>query len=91
MWLADSIERLLTVKELFKLIMQAILLYVAEKWLALTLPACLLLVYFVQKVYLRTSRQLRFLELESRATLFSSFLESVSVTLMYQKQPTHVS
>ncbi|TVY68841.1 ABC transporter FUM19 [Lachnellula suecica] len=60
-----------------KLIVQAILLFIAQKWLAASLPACVVLVYIVQKVYLRTSRQLRFLELESRAGIFSSFLESV--------------
>lgn len=37
----------------------------------------MLFVYVVQKVYLRTSRQLRILELESRAGVFSNFLESV--------------
>lgn len=37
----------------------------------------MVVVYVVQKVYLRTSRQLRFIELESRAAVFSSFLESV--------------
>ncbi|KAL2070753.1 hypothetical protein VTL71DRAFT_13779 [Oculimacula yallundae] len=35
------------------------------------------LVYFNQKFYLRTSRQLRFLELESQAAVFSSYLESL--------------
>jgi ATP-binding cassette subfamily C (CFTR/MRP) protein 1 len=59
--------------------MQATLLFIAQKWLALSLPACMLVLYIVQKVYLRTSRQLRFLELESRAAVFSSFLETVSV------------
>lgn len=59
--------------------MQIILLCVAEKWLALSLPACVLLVYMVQKAYLRTSRQLRFLELESRAAVFSNFLETVRI------------
>ncbi|KAH1335782.1 hypothetical protein KXV68_005239 [Aspergillus fumigatus] len=43
----------------------------------MSLPACMLLVYVVQKVYLRTSRQLRFLELESRAGVFLNFLECV--------------
>lgn len=60
--------------------MQIILLCVAEKWLALSLPACVLLVYVIQKAYLRTSRQLRFLELESRAEVFSNFLETVRIT-----------
>ncbi|TVY43016.1 ABC transporter [Lachnellula occidentalis] len=61
----------------FKLLMQIVLLFIAQKWLTMSLPACMLIVYIVQKVYLRTSRQLRFLELESRAGVFSSFLESV--------------
>lgn len=59
--------------------MQIILLCVAEKWLALSLPACVLLVYIVQKAYVRTSRQLRFLELESRAGVISNFLETVRI------------
>jgi hypothetical protein len=57
--------------------MQIILLCMAEKWLALPVPVCMLVVYAIQKVYLRTSRQLRFLELESRAGVFLSFLECV--------------
>ncbi|KAF8851871.1 putative ABC transporter [Acephala macrosclerotiorum] len=63
--------------QIFKLVMQAVLLFVAQKYLAMSLPACMVVVWIVQKVYLRTSRQLRFLELESRAAVFSSFLESV--------------
>ncbi|KAI5860382.1 putative ABC transporter [Durotheca rogersii] len=65
-----------TTNQIFKLLMQAALLLMAQKYLALSLPACVVLVYVIQKVYLRTSRQLRFLELESRAAVFSSFLES---------------
>ncbi|KAF7180682.1 hypothetical protein CNMCM7691_009973 [Aspergillus felis] len=65
------------VTQIFKLLMQIILLCMAEKWLAVSLPACMLLVYVVQRVYLRTSRQLRFLELESRAGVFLSFLECI--------------
>ncbi|KAI1763558.1 putative ABC transporter [Hypoxylon sp. FL1150] len=63
--------------QIYKLFMQIILLFTAQKWLALSLPICMLVVYIVQKVYLRTSRQLRFLELESRAAVFSNFLETV--------------
>ena len=58
--------------------MQIIVLFMAQRWLSLSLPMCAAILYVVQKIYLRTSRQLRFLELESRATVFSSFLESVS-------------
>ena len=70
---------MLTISETFKLLMQIVLLFIAQKWLTMSLPGCMLIVYVIQKVYLRTSRQLRFLELESRAGVFSSFLESVSV------------
>ncbi|KAI1293173.1 putative ABC transporter [Xylaria venustula] len=63
--------------QILKLLMQIIVLCMAEKWLVVYLPACTLLVYIVQKVYLRTSRQLRFLELQSQAGVFSNFLESI--------------
>ncbi|POR33873.1 Uncharacterized protein TPAR_05932 [Tolypocladium paradoxum] len=43
----------------------------------MSLPLCMVAVYFVQRAYLRTSRQLRVLELESQAALYSSFLETV--------------
>ncbi|KAI0189383.1 putative ABC transporter [Xylaria flabelliformis] len=65
------------VTQIFKLLMQIVLLCVAGKWLVLSLPICMAVVYVVQKVYLQTSRQLRFLELEARAGVFSSFLESI--------------
>jgi len=72
--------------EIFKLIIQIIVFCMAEKWLALSLPPFILLIYVVQKVYLRTSRQLRLLELESKAGVFSSFLESVgAIWLMKMK------
>lgn len=57
--------------------MQAIILIAVQYLLALTLPFCAVVIYIVQKVYLRTSRQLRFLELESRSAVYSSFLETV--------------
>ncbi|KAI1179905.1 putative ABC transporter [Nemania sp. FL0916] len=65
------------VTQVLKLVMQVILLCIAQKWLAVSLPVCGLVLYVVQKIYLRTSRQLRFLELQSRAGVFSSFLESM--------------
>lgn len=61
----------------FKLIMQAALLLAAQRLLAVSLPACAAVLYGVQRVYLRSSRQLRFLELEARAGVFAAFLESV--------------
>ncbi|OTB18548.1 hypothetical protein K445DRAFT_315377 [Daldinia sp. EC12] len=60
-----------------KLLVQVILLFVVQKLLTLTLPICLAFIYLVQKIYLRTSRQLRLLELESRSAVLIDFLETV--------------
>jgi len=45
--------------------------------MATTIPLVIVLIYILQKVYLRTSRQLRFLDLESRSPVFRHFLESI--------------
>ncbi|KAK0640764.1 P-loop containing nucleoside triphosphate hydrolase protein [Cercophora newfieldiana] len=63
--------------QIFKLLVQCVLLFSAQKLMTLTLPICVATVYFVQKIYLRTSRQLRLLDLESQSAVYSSFLESV--------------
>lgn len=62
---------------LFTLLSQAILLAVVQPLMAIILPFTFLAVYFIQKFYLVTSRQLRFLELETKASLNSSFLETL--------------
>ncbi|KAH8896000.1 putative ABC transporter [Thozetella sp. PMI_491] len=59
-------------------IAQAILLLPASYWLALSFPFLILAFYFIQRFYLRTSRQLRFLDLEAKSPLYTSFLESLS-------------
>ncbi|KAG8163691.1 hypothetical protein KVR01_006988 [Diaporthe batatas] len=63
--------------QVFKLLNQTCVLLASQPMMALSLPYSAVVVYVVQKVYLRTSRQLRLLELESRAAVFSSFLETV--------------
>ncbi|KAL7768469.1 hypothetical protein ACKLNR_002770 [Fusarium oxysporum f. sp. zingiberi] len=63
--------------QVFKLLVQATLLFSAQELLTATLPICVLVVYVVQRVYLRTSRQLRLLQLESQSAVYSSFLESI--------------
>ncbi|KAF5984310.1 ABC transporter [Fusarium coicis] len=75
--LSPTILSLSNLGEVFKLLVQATLLFSAQKLLAATLPLCVSVVYVVQRVYLRTSRQLRLLQLESQSAVYSSFLESV--------------
>lgn len=45
--------------------------------MALLAPALILAVYFLQKFYLRTSRQIRFLDIEYKAPLYTHFAETV--------------
>ncbi|KAK5653919.1 hypothetical protein OQA88_7844 [Cercophora sp. LCS_1] len=55
----------------------AALAIIAVKYSAATMPLLCISVYFLQRYYLRTSRQLRLLELEAKAPLYSHFLESL--------------
>jgi ABC-type multidrug transport system fused ATPase/permease subunit len=43
----------------------------------ISIPFIMLAVFFIQRVYLRTSRQLRFLDLETRSPVYSHFLETL--------------
>jgi ATP-binding cassette, subfamily C (CFTR/MRP), member 1 len=62
---------------LFRVLSQCILLSVVQPLITATLPFTILAVYLIQKVYLATSRQLRFLSLEARALVNASFLETL--------------
>lgn len=64
-------------QSLFTLLSQFILLGVAQPLTAITLPFAFLTIYLIQKFYLTTSRQLRFLDLETKALVNSSFLETL--------------
>ncbi|KAL8873711.1 MAG: hypothetical protein Q9174_000858, partial [Haloplaca sp. 1 TL-2023] len=54
---------------------QIILIGVTSKYAAISFPVWILALYFVQKYYLRTSRQLRFLDLEYKSPLYTQFSE----------------
>jgi ATP-binding cassette subfamily C (CFTR/MRP) protein 1 len=45
--------------------------------MATTIPLALAIIFVVQKIYLRTSRQLRFLDLEARSPVYTHFLETI--------------
>lgn len=64
--------------QVFKLLVQITLLLLSQPRLALALPPSIFVVYVVQHVYLRTSRQLRILELSSRAAVLSTLTEMVA-------------
>ena len=57
---------------------QIILIGVSSMYAAISFPVCFLFVYLIQKFYLRTSRQLRFLDLEAKSPLYSIFSETIA-------------
>ena len=55
----------------------AALLATGSPLVALTTPLFVMVVYYLQHIYLLTSRQIRLLDLEMRGPLFSHFLETI--------------
>ncbi|KAJ5908067.1 ATP-binding cassette transporter, partial [Penicillium taxi] len=64
--------------QIFKLLAQVMTILSVHPMIIITIPFCSICVYFVQRIYLRASRQLRFLDLDSRSQLYVNFLDSVN-------------
>ncbi|KAH8694908.1 ABC transporter [Talaromyces proteolyticus] len=64
--------------QLVNTIWSFILTSIAVWYMVIPIPFLVGLVYGIQKFYLRTSRQLRLLDLETKAPLYSHFIESLS-------------
>ncbi|KAJ5307053.1 hypothetical protein N7508_006068 [Penicillium antarcticum] len=56
---------------------QLVILCVMGKYLTITVLALALILYFVQSYYLRTSRQVRLLDIEAKSPLFTHFVETM--------------
>lgn len=65
------------VQALSRLLSQYFLLGIVQPQIIGVLPLTFAVLYIIQKIYLPTSRQLRFLDLENRARVNSSFLETL--------------
>ncbi|KND91185.1 Multidrug resistance-associated protein 1 [Tolypocladium ophioglossoides CBS 100239] len=61
----------------FIAVSQVAIITTASPWLALSYPFLLLAFYGVQKFYLRTSKQLRPLDLELKSPLYTHFLDTL--------------
>lgn len=55
-----------------------VLIGVASVYAAIAFPIVVAVLYLIQKFYLRTSRQLRFMDLEAKAPLYTQFTECLS-------------
>ncbi|PYH86162.1 multidrug resistance protein MDR [Aspergillus uvarum CBS 121591] len=51
---------------------------VGAKYMAVLIPVTVFVIYWIQKFYLRSSRQLRHLELEAKSPLYTQFTETLS-------------
>ncbi|KAF4438951.1 abc transporter [Fusarium austroafricanum] len=63
---------------LFALVGMAAVIAIASPWLVVAYPFLIGVVYYIQLFYLRTSRQLRLLELDTKAPLFAHFIDTIS-------------
>lgn len=69
---------ILTAAAFFGVIAKAGLLAASSYYIAISYPFLAVLYYYMQRAYLRTSRQLRLLDLEEKAPTYTHFLESIS-------------
>lgn len=58
-------------------IVGGVLITMGSKWSLTIYPALIVVLYVLQRFYLRTSRQMRLLDLEAKAPLYSYFLETL--------------
>ncbi|KAJ5722964.1 hypothetical protein N7488_000999 [Penicillium malachiteum] len=68
---------LITVSNLFSSIANSALIATGSKYMAVSVPFLMVTLFLLQHFYLKTSRQLRLLELESRSPLYSHLLSTV--------------
>ncbi|KAJ6444580.1 ABC multidrug transporter [Purpureocillium lavendulum] len=67
-----------TIASFFSVLAKAGLLAASSYYVAISFPFLGLLYFYLQRGYLRTSRQLRFLDLEQKAPLYTQFLETLA-------------
>ncbi|KAI1762775.1 P-loop containing nucleoside triphosphate hydrolase protein [Hypoxylon sp. FL1150] len=63
--------------EIFTCLGMAAVIATSSPFLAITYPFLAVVVYGIQKFYLRTSRQIRFLDLEAKSPLYSHFIDTI--------------
>lgn len=69
----------LTVNAALSCVIEGFLVFVGSSYItAAVIPVCVLVVYYVAKFYVQTSRQMRLLDIEAKAPLFSQFLEALN-------------
>ena len=67
-----------TISAVFMCVAQVLLIATGASYISATIPFAVVAIYFLQKYYLRTSRQLRLMDLEAKSPLYSHFAEALS-------------
>lgn len=75
--LSPSPSGILTGIDLFSVIASAALIATGSSYMAISVPFLIVAVFVLQHFYLRTSRQMRLLDLECKSPLYSHFLDTV--------------
>jgi len=68
---------IITMQALFNCIASAALISLGSSYMGLTIPGLCVFMYVLQNVYLSTSRQMRFLDLEAKSPLYTNFMETL--------------
>ncbi|KAI0376568.1 P-loop containing nucleoside triphosphate hydrolase protein [Hypomontagnella monticulosa] len=63
--------------EIFACLGMAAVIATSSPFLAITYPFMIFIIYVIQKFYLRTSRQIRLLDLEAKSPLYSHFIDTI--------------
>ncbi|CEJ91185.1 hypothetical protein VHEMI06915 [[Torrubiella] hemipterigena] len=74
--LADAVMH--TQNDVYISITSAVLIAIGARYVGILMPFAAVLLYFLQKFYLRTSRQLRFMDIEAQAPLLTHCQETIS-------------
>jgi ATP-binding cassette, subfamily C (CFTR/MRP), member 1 len=59
-------------------IASAVLVFISSSYVAAAIPVCIVVLVLIALFYLRTSRQMRLLDIETKAPLFQHFLETIN-------------
>lgn len=74
--LADAVMH--TQNDVFISLTSAVLIAIGARYVGILMPFAVVLLYFLQKFYLRTSRQLRFMDIEAQAPLLTHCQETIA-------------
>ncbi|TLD36942.1 P-loop containing nucleoside triphosphate hydrolase protein [Venturia nashicola] len=74
---ALPVSAFMVFSQLASCIMSIALISVGSSYMAASIPVAIFALYWIQRFYLRTSRQLRHLDLESKTPLYQQFTETL--------------